>query len=45
MAAERLATDAAEVEAALKALGKQLGPPSTQERQRAAAAAIALLPP
>jgi hypothetical protein len=45
LAAERLATDAAEVEAALKELGRQLGPPWTQEHQRAAAAAIALLPP
>jgi hypothetical protein len=45
LAAPRLGLDAAETEAWLRDLGKALGPPWTQEHQRAAAAAIALLPP
>ena len=43
MAAARLGMGAADAEAWLKELGKQLGPPWTAEHQRAAAAAIGLL--
>jgi hypothetical protein len=43
MAAARMGVGAADAEAWLKGLGKQLGPPWTAEHQRAAAAAIGLL--
>ena len=44
LAAARLGISSADADALIKALGKPLGPPWSQEHQRAAAAAIGALP-